>query len=215
MRSSTRTSTLRSPWAPCSYSSAWSCCDAAGRSLMADLLLDEITVPLRSFELRLTLAVDGTVALVGPSGAGKTTILRVVAGLVKTDVGDRRRRRTVWFDPARRVDVPIDERAVGYRLPGLRPVPAHDGPREHRVSAPPQGRRVPRPLSASVTSPTLVPESCRAVSANASPSRARSPATRRCSCSTSLSPRSTATRSRPSGASCRSSSRASRSRRFS
>jgi molybdopterin-binding protein len=38
-------------------------------------------LPLRSFELRLDLAVSRTTALVGPSGAGKTSVLRVVAGL--------------------------------------------------------------------------------------------------------------------------------------
>jgi molybdate transport system ATP-binding protein len=47
---------------------------------MATLTLD-VALPLRSFELTLSLAVERTVALVGPSGAGKTSVLRVVAGL--------------------------------------------------------------------------------------------------------------------------------------
>ena len=53
------------------------------RADMATLALEEIAVPLRSFELRLSLEVDSTVALVGPSGAGKSTVLRAVAGLVR------------------------------------------------------------------------------------------------------------------------------------
>ena len=81
---------------------------------MAELVLDEIVVPLRSFTLRLTLEVDGIVALVGPSGAGKTTILRAVAGLVKPEAGAVRVSGETWFDRARRVDVPVDERAVGF-----------------------------------------------------------------------------------------------------
>src|SRR5207237_10578962 len=42
---------------------------------------------LRSFELSLGLAVERTVALVGPSGAGKTSVLRVIAGLPSPDAG--------------------------------------------------------------------------------------------------------------------------------
>jgi ABC-type sulfate/molybdate transport systems ATPase subunit len=53
---------------------------------MARLLLD-FGVPLRAFALELTLPVERTVALVGPSGAGKTTALRVVAGLVRPERG--------------------------------------------------------------------------------------------------------------------------------
>ena len=72
-----------------------------------------ITAPLRSFELELALEVGAaTVALVGPSGAGKTTVLRAIAGLV------RRRGRIalgddVWFDSARGIDRPPDGGASG------------------------------------------------------------------------------------------------------
>jgi molybdate transport system ATP-binding protein len=53
---------------------------------MARLVLD-FTLPLRAFELELSLAVERTVALVGPSGAGKTSVLRVVAGLAQPSRG--------------------------------------------------------------------------------------------------------------------------------
>jgi molybdate transport system ATP-binding protein len=43
----------------------------------------DFTLPLRAFELELTLDVERTTALVGPSGAGKTSVLRAVAGLVR------------------------------------------------------------------------------------------------------------------------------------
>ena len=49
---------------------------------MAALVFD-FTLPLRDFELTLALEVGKTVALVGPSGAGKTSSLRVVAGLAR------------------------------------------------------------------------------------------------------------------------------------
>ncbi len=80
---------------------------------MAGLTLDDITVPLRSFDLRLTLEVEGTVALVGPSGAGKTTVLRTVAGLMAPRAGRITVAGTTWFDAATRVDLSPDQRRVG------------------------------------------------------------------------------------------------------
>jgi molybdate transport system ATP-binding protein len=74
---------------------------------MARLLLDFRT-PLRGFELRLTLPVERTVALVGPSGAGKTSALRVVAGLLRPAVGG------VSFNGDSWNGVPPEERRVGY-----------------------------------------------------------------------------------------------------
>jgi len=81
---------------------------------VAELVLDEIVVPLRSFDLGLSLEVDGTVAIVGPSGAGKSTILRAIAGLMKPSSGAVRVAGETWFDQSADVDVPVDERAVGF-----------------------------------------------------------------------------------------------------
>src|SRR3954452_2055704 len=70
-------------------------------------------VPLRTFQLEIDLEVEGTVALVGPSGAGKTSVLRGVTGLVKPSAGRIALDGEVWFDSARRVFLPPDERRVG------------------------------------------------------------------------------------------------------
>ncbi len=80
---------------------------------MATLTLDDLRLPLRSFALELTLEVEGTVALVGPSGAGKTTVLRAVAGLVRMERGRIAVGGDVWLDSAARVDLPPDRRRVG------------------------------------------------------------------------------------------------------
>jgi ABC-type sulfate/molybdate transport systems ATPase subunit len=79
---------------------------------MAVLDLD-ISSELRSFRLALKLSVgDEVVALVGPSGAGKTTVLRAVAGLHRPDRGRIACGEEVWFD--RGVDLAPERRSVGY-----------------------------------------------------------------------------------------------------
>lgn len=80
---------------------------------MATLHLDHVTVPLRSHDLRLTLRVGSTLALVGPSGAGKTTALRAVAGLVRPSAGRIALGGDVLFDDEPGVDVPPERRRVG------------------------------------------------------------------------------------------------------
>jgi len=70
-------------------------------------------LPLRSFALELALDVEGTVALVGPSGAGKTSVLRAIAGLVKPASGRIALDGDVWFDSSRRLHRKPDERRVG------------------------------------------------------------------------------------------------------
>jgi molybdate transport system ATP-binding protein len=84
---------------------------------MAVLDLD-ITSELRSFGVALSLAVgEEVVALVGPSGAGKTTALRAVAGLHRPDRGRIACGAQLWFergDGERAVDLPPERRSVGY-----------------------------------------------------------------------------------------------------
>jgi molybdenum ABC transporter ATP-binding protein len=81
---------------------------------MATLVLDGISVPLRSFALELSLDVGSTVALVGPSGAGKTTALRAVAGLTRPRGGRIACGEETWFDAERGIALAPDERQVGY-----------------------------------------------------------------------------------------------------
>jgi ABC-type sulfate/molybdate transport systems ATPase subunit len=76
-------------------------------------LTAEFALPLRAFELELALEVDRTVALVGPSGAGKTSVLRAVAGLVRPPRGRIALGDDVWFDAERRLYRKPDERRVG------------------------------------------------------------------------------------------------------
>ena len=81
---------------------------------MVALRLD-LAVPSRSFDVRLALEVRReTVALVGPSGAGKTTVLRAVAGLLRPASGRIECDGEVWFDGAAGVDVRPEDRSIGF-----------------------------------------------------------------------------------------------------
>jgi molybdate transport system ATP-binding protein len=71
--------------------------------------------PLRSFGASVDLSVEPgeTLALVGPSGAGKTTVLRVIAGLLRPRTGMVALGGDVWLDTEAGVCLDPDRRSVG------------------------------------------------------------------------------------------------------
>jgi ABC-type sulfate/molybdate transport systems ATPase subunit len=83
-------------------------------TVVRDVLSLDIEVPLRHFvlEAALEIAVE-TLALVGPSGAGKTTVLRAVAGLMKPSRGEVRLGNHVWFSAREGIDLSPDLRSIG------------------------------------------------------------------------------------------------------
>ncbi len=66
------------------------------------------------------------VALVGPSGAGKTSVLNAIAGLLHPRSGHISVDGRVLFDSARGVDVPAHRRRVGYVFQDARLFPHMD-----------------------------------------------------------------------------------------
>ena len=56
----------------------------------------------------------GATALFGQSGSGKTTIVNMIAGLVRPDRGRIVLDSDVLFDSAARIDVPAHRRRIGY-----------------------------------------------------------------------------------------------------
>jgi len=67
-----------------------------------------------TLEVDFAVAARGVIALFGPSGAGKTTILRCIAGLVRARGGRVAFDGESWQDDAQRLFVPSHERGCGY-----------------------------------------------------------------------------------------------------
>lgn len=79
------------------------------------LLLKNISVPLAPFTLEVDVEIRGRVtAVFGPSGAGKTSLLDLVAGLRGADSAFIQMDDHVLTDTARGVFVPSRQRGVGY-----------------------------------------------------------------------------------------------------
>jgi molybdate transport system ATP-binding protein len=76
----------------------------------------ETQVRRNGFELELGLeaAAGECLALAGPSGAGKTTVLQVVAGLLRPDAGRVGCGEELWLDTREGVWVPPERRRCGY-----------------------------------------------------------------------------------------------------
>jgi molybdate transport system ATP-binding protein len=67
-----------------------------------------------ALDVALEVGEGRCLALAGPSGAGKTSVLRVAAGLVRPEQGRVVCGDEVWLDVADGVDVPPERRRVGY-----------------------------------------------------------------------------------------------------
>jgi len=79
----------------------------------------EITKRLPEFTLDVAWSAgDGVAVLFGPSGAGKTLTLQCLAGLIRPDAGRIVVDDHVLFDSAAGVDLPPQQRRVGYVFQG-------------------------------------------------------------------------------------------------
>ena len=76
----------------------------------------DVSRRLGEFKIEVEIAVEasGITALFGQSGAGKTALVDMLAGLSRPDRGRIAIDGQVLFDGARRIDVPPERRRIGY-----------------------------------------------------------------------------------------------------
>lgn len=78
----------------------------------------EINITRRQGEFTVdaafTGALSGVTALYGPSGAGKTSVINMVAGLIKPDKGHISVNGLCIFDSDHGIDLPPEKRRIGY-----------------------------------------------------------------------------------------------------
>ena len=81
-----------------------------------DHLNIDITLQRDQFRLQMkfTALAGSVIALFGPSGCGKTTTANLIAGLLIPDSGRMTIGNRVLFDSATRVNVPAEQRHIGY-----------------------------------------------------------------------------------------------------
>ena len=65
-------------------------------------------------ELNLTLEKGKLITLYGESGAGKTSTLRLLSGLMKPDQGRIIVNGKTWFDSDKKINLPPQKRKIGY-----------------------------------------------------------------------------------------------------
>ncbi len=88
-----------------------------------------LDVQLRRGRFERHVRIEDTarvIALTGPSGAGKTTVLNAIAGLVTPRAGRIEVDGRVLFDSARGIDLPVHRRRVGYVFQDARLFPHLD-----------------------------------------------------------------------------------------
>jgi molybdate transport system ATP-binding protein len=75
-----------------------------------------IRKPLPHFDLSLDVncLAETMTVVIGPSGAGKTTLMRIIAGLDKPAEGFIQFGDEVWLDTKRRICLPPQQRRLGY-----------------------------------------------------------------------------------------------------
>jgi len=79
------------------------------------VLAVDVEKQLGALHLRMHfLAAGGATALFGPSGAGKTSVVNMIAGLLAPDRGTIALNGTALFDAAAGIEVPPYRRRIGY-----------------------------------------------------------------------------------------------------
>jgi molybdate transport system ATP-binding protein len=107
------------------------------------VLRAELSTAIGAIALEVELSVEPgeTLALAGPSGAGKTSVLRAIAGLLRPDRGRVLCDDETWLDTTGRVDLPPERRGCGYLFQEYALFPHLSAWRNVGYGLPREGRR--------------------------------------------------------------------------
>ncbi|MDC7998150.1 ATP-binding cassette domain-containing protein [Gilvibacter sediminis] len=67
-----------------------------------------------TLDLSLQIAAGSFNALFGPSGAGKTSTLKMISGLLKPDTGSIQSHGDIWFDSQKKINLAPGKRKIAY-----------------------------------------------------------------------------------------------------
>lgn len=87
---------------------------------MSEIVSLDIEKQLHTVDGLQTLCIntsfeEGKISVIyGASGAGKTTVLRMIAGLTRPDQGSIRVNGATWFDSDKKMDLPARKRSIGF-----------------------------------------------------------------------------------------------------
>lgn len=74
----------------------------------------EATVGRMELDVSFRIERNSLTTIYGESGAGKTSILRMISGLMRPDAGRIIVNGVTWFDSVVNLDLPIQKRSIGY-----------------------------------------------------------------------------------------------------
>jgi molybdate transport system ATP-binding protein len=69
---------------------------------------------LQVLQIKKKFTVGSITRITGPSGAGKTTFLKMVAGLITPDNGIIKTNNTAWFDASQKINLSPQQRHIGF-----------------------------------------------------------------------------------------------------
>ena len=67
-------------------------------------------------KVQCSLKMRELITLFGKSGAGKTTILRILAGLTTPDFGIIKVQDSIWFSSKDKINIPPKKRGMGFEF---------------------------------------------------------------------------------------------------
>ncbi len=85
--------------------------------ILIDLHIKKVihtTIGNEILDINITIPKYGFITFFGKSGVGKTTLLRIIAGLTNPDSGYIKVGNEIWFDSLKRINIKPQQRNIGF-----------------------------------------------------------------------------------------------------